>query len=83
MKSGIATICSYIFMASLTSLAISLFAMVIIVSRHFFVSIDKNEADIGQKFLIVFLISAVIAPISLYINLKYNRIEKLKDEDSF
>ena len=83
MKSGISTICSYLFMASLVSLAISLFAIVIILSRHFFITIDQDEMSMGHKFLIIFLISAVIAPISLYLNLKFSRQEKLKDEDIY
>ena len=83
MKSGISTICSYLFMASLVTLAVSLFAMVIIVSRHFFGEISKQEVDMGYKFLTIFGISVVAAPILLYINLKFDRNEKLKDEESF
>ena len=83
MKSGISSLCSYLFMASLVTLAISLFAIVIIVSRHFFGSISKDEVEIGYKFLTIFVISAVAAPIFLYINLKFDRTEKLKDEESF
>ena len=83
MKSGISTICSYLFMASLVTLAVSLFAMVIIVSRHFFGEISKQEVDMGYKFLTIFGISVVAAPVLLYINLKFDRNEKLKDEESF
>ena len=83
MKSGISSVCSYLFMASLVTLAISLFAIVIIVSRHFFGSISKQEVEIGYKFLTIFVISAIAAPILLYINLKFDRTEKLKDEESF
>lgn len=83
MKSSISGLASYIFMASLVALAISAFALVIIVSRHFFGTISKNEVEIGYRFLTIFAVSAVIAPISLYINLKFDRIEKLKDEESF
>ena len=83
MKSGISTVCSYLFMASLVTLAISLFAIVIIVSRHFFGSISKQEVEVGYKFLTIFAVSAVAAPILLYINLKFDRNEKLKDEESF
>lgn len=83
MKSSISGLASYIFMASLVALAISAFALVIIVSRHFFGTISKNEVEFGYRFLTIFAVSAVIAPISLYINLKFDRIEKLKDEESF
>ena len=83
MKSGISSVCSYLFMASLVTLAISLFAIVIIVSRHFFGSISKQEVEVGYKFLTIFVVSAIAAPILLYINLKFDRTEKLKDEESF
>ena len=83
MKSGISTVCSYLFMASLVTLAVSLFAIVIIVSRHFFGAISQGEVEIGYKFLTMFVISAFLAPILLYINLKFDRNEKLKDEESF
>jgi len=83
MKSGISTICSYLFMASLVTLAVSLCAIVIIVSRHFFGSISKEEVDVGYRFLTIFVISAFAAPILLYISLKFDRNEKLKDEESF
>ena len=83
MKSGISTVCSYLFMAAIVTLAVSLFAIVIIVSRHFFGEISKQEVDIGYKFLTIFVISAFAAPILLYINLKFDRNEKLKDKESF
>ena len=83
MKSSISGLASYIFMASLIALAISAFAIVIILIRHFFGGISENETQIGYKFLMIFIISGVIAPISLYINLKCDRIEKLEDEDRF
>ena len=83
MKSSISGLSSYIFMASLVSLAISAFALVIIVARHFFTTISDNEVEMGYRFLTIFLASAVIAPITLYINLKFDRVEKLKDEESF
>jgi len=83
MKSSISGLSSYIFMASLVALAISAFALVIIVARHFFGEISKNEVEMGYRFLAIFLICAVIAPITLYINLRFDRIEKLKDEESF
>ena len=83
MKSGISTICSYLFMASLVTLAVSLFAIVIVVSRHFFGEISQQEVDIGYKFAVIFVISAIAAPILLYINLRFDRNERLKDEESF
>lgn len=83
MKSSISSLSSYIFMGSLVSLAISAFALVIIVTRHFFIDISKTETEMGYRFLTIFLISAVIAPITLYINLKFDRVQKLKDEESF
>lgn len=83
MKSGISSVCSYLFMACLVTLAISLFAIVIIVSRHFFGSISTQEVEVGYKFATIFAVSAVAAPILLYINLKFDRNEKLKDEESF
>ncbi|MGI9554046.1 MAG: hypothetical protein ACR2NC_03890 [Thermodesulfobacteriota bacterium] len=83
MKSGISSVCSYLFMATLVTLAVSLFAIVIIVSRHFFGTISKQEVDLGYKFLTIFVASAVAAPILLYINLKFDRKERLKDEESF
>ncbi|MGI9533852.1 MAG: hypothetical protein ACR2NW_02780 [Thermodesulfobacteriota bacterium] len=83
MKSGISSVCSYMFMATLVTLAVSLFAIVIIVSRHFFGTISKQEVDLGYTFLIIFVISALAAPILLYINLKFDRKDELKDEESF
>lgn len=83
MRSSISGITSYLFMASLVALAISAFVIIIIISRHFFGSISNNEIVIGYRFLTIFIISAIIAPITLYINLKFDRIEKLKDEESF
>lgn len=83
MKSSISGLSSYIFMASLVALAISAFAMIIIVSRHFFGTISDNEIELGYRFLSIFIASAIIAPIALYINLKFDRIENLKDEESF
>jgi len=83
MKSSISGLTSYLFMASLVALAISTFALIVIVSRHFFVTISNNEIEIGYRFLTIFIISAIIAPITLYVNLKFDRIEKLKDEESF
>lgn len=83
MKASISSLTSYLFMASLLALAISVFALVVIVARHFFGTISKNEVEIGYRFLTIFGVSAVIAPITLYINLKFDRIEKLKDEESF
>ena len=83
MKSSISGLSSYLFMASLVALAISTFALIVIVSRHFFVTISNNEIEMGYRFLVIFIISAIIAPITLYVNLKFDRIEKLKDEESF
>ena len=83
MKSSISSLSSYIFMGSLVSLAISAFALVIIIARHFFIDISKTEVEMGYRFLTIFLVSAVVAPITLYINLKFDRIEKLNDEESF
>jgi len=83
MRSSISGISSYLFMASIIALAISTFALIVIISRHFFGDISNNEIVIGYKFLTIFIISAIIAPITLYINLKFDRIEKLKDEESF
>ena len=83
MKSSISVFASYIFMASLVLLAISAFAMVIILIRHFFGAISENEVSLGYKFLVVFVISGIIAPASLYVNLKCDRIEKLEDEERF
>lgn len=83
MKSSISTLTSFIFMASLVTLAISAFAVVIIIVRHFFTGISENEIGIGYKFFTIFVIAGIIAPISLYINLKCDRIEKLEDEERF
>ena len=83
MKSSISGLSSYIFMASLVALAVSAFAIVIIVTRNFFGTISKTEIEMGYRFLTIFIASAVIAPITLYINLKFDRVEKLKDEESF
>ena len=83
MRASISGITSYLFMASLIALVISLFALIIIISRHFFGTITNNEIVIGYRFLTIFIISAIIAPITLYINLKFDRIEKLNDEESF
>jgi len=83
MKSSISGLTSYLFMASLVTLAISTFALIVIVLRHFFGTISNNEVEMGYRFLTIFIISAIIAPITLYINLKFDRIEKLKDEESF
>ena len=83
MKSSISGLASYIFMASLITLAISAFAIVIIVVRHFFGEISDKEVDLGYKFLVIFLIAGVMAPVSLYVNLKCDRIEKLEDEERF
>jgi len=83
MRSSISGITSYLFMASIVALAISLFALIIIIARYFFGTISNNEIMIGYRFLTIFIIAAIIAPITLYINLKFDRIEKLKDEESF
>ena len=83
MKSSISSLSSYIFMASLVALAVSTFALVIIVSRHFFTTISNNEIELGYRFLTLFIASAIVAPITLYINLRCDRVEKLKDEESF
>ena len=83
MKSSISGIISYLFMASIVALAISLFAMIVIISRNFFGTITDNEISIGYRFLIIFIVSAIIAPTTLYINLKLDRIKNLKDEESF
>lgn len=83
MKSTISVLASYMFMASLAALAISAFAIIVIVARHYFGSVSDNEIKIGYRFLIIFITAAIIAPISLYINLKCDRIEKLEDEESF
>ena len=83
MKSSISGIISYLFMASIVALAISLFAMIVIISRNFFGTISDNEIAIGYRFLTIFIVSAIIAPTTLYINLKLDRIKNLKDEESF
>ena len=83
MKSSISGITSYLFMASLVALSISLFAMIVIISRHFFGGISNNEVMLGYRFLTIFIAAAIIAPITLYINLKLDRIKNLKDEESF
>jgi len=83
MKSTISVLASYMFMASLTALAISAFAIIVIVARHYFVSVSDNEVKIGYNFLIIFIASAIIAPITLYINLRCDKIENLEDEESF
>ena len=70
-------------MASLVALAVSAFAMVVIITRNFFGEISKTEVEIGYRFLSIFIVSAIIAPLTLYINLKFDRVEKLKDEESF
>jgi len=83
MKSTISGLASYIFMASLIALAISAFVIIVIVVRHYFGSVSDNEIKIGYRFLIIFIAAAIIAPITLYINLRCDRIEKLEDEEGF
>ena len=83
MKSSISGLSSYVFMASLVALVVSAFALVIIVSRHFFTTISANEIEMGYRFLTIFIASAIVAPITPYISLRCDRVEKLKDEESF
>ena len=83
MRSSISGITSYLFMASLVALAISTFALIVIIARHFTGTTSNNEVMMGYRFLIIFIVSAIIAPVSLYINLKFDRIDKLKDEERF
>lgn len=83
MKSSISTVSSFLFMASLVILAISFFAIVVIIARHFFGTISSDEVEIGYNLGVIFIVSAIAAPIFLYINLKFDRNEKLKDEESF
>ena len=54
MKSSISGLSSYIFMASLVALAVSAFAIVIIVTRNFFGTISKTEIEMGYRFLTIF-----------------------------
>lgn len=83
MKSTLATFFSYFFMATILLLCISIFAVIVILGRHFFGSIGEQEKNLGYTFLIILIASAILAPISLYINLKFDRMEKLKDEEIY
>ena len=81
MKSLLAPIFSYLFMACISLLIISIFAVVIIFVRHIFVSIGEEEKNLGIKFLIALVTSGALAPIFLYLNQRCDRVDDLKEEE--
>ena len=81
MKSLLAPVFSYLFMACIITLFISIFAVVIIFVRHFFITIGEEEKNLGINFLMALVTSGVLAPIFLYINQRLDRIDKLKEEE--
>lgn len=81
MKSILSTLFSYLFMATIVVILVSSFALVIILIRHFLVSIGEDEKQLGYNFLIALVTSGILSPIFLFLNRKFDRIEKLKEED--
>lgn len=83
MKSSLAAFLSYVFMTSIIVLLVSAFGTVIVGARYFFTTISETEKSIGFNFLIIFIVSGILAPILLYLNQKMDRLDRVKEDDYY
>lgn len=81
MKSSIAAFLSYLFMTVVILLVVSAFGALIIGARYIFTSISETEKSIGYNLLLIFIASGVLAPILLYLNQKFDRLDRIDEED--
>ena len=76
MKSVAASIFSYLFMASSITAIISLFAILLILLRHFFGAASTSEREALYFFLLAFIVSLFLVPISLFLAEKFAKSYK-------
>lgn len=80
MKSSFASLFSYLFMTAIVVVVISAFGTAIIGTRYFLTSISDSEISLGYNFVIVFVVSALLAPLFLHISLKLERRDRIDEE---
>ena len=73
MRDQFASIFSYLFMSSAVLCLISVFAVLIILIRSVVGDVGRAETQTGYIFFYIFVISALLAPVFLYVS---NRLEK-------
>ncbi len=75
LRSSIGKLFSYIFMTSIFLLVISAFFLIIVVLRYLLTDISRTEIDFGYDMLKLFVVFAVLCPVSFLVS---NRLEKLR-----
>ena len=73
MKSVVASIFSYLFMASSITAIISLFAILLMLLRHFFGAASSGEREALYFFLIAFIVSLFLVPLSLFLAERFSK----------
>ena len=73
MRDQFASIFSYLFMSASVVCLISVFAVLIILIRSVVGDISRTETHTGYIFFYIFVITALLAPVFLYVS---HRLEK-------
>ncbi len=81
MKSSLAAFLSYLYMTCIVVLLVSAFGTIIIGIRYFLTSVSETEKSIGFNFLIIFLLSGILAPILLHLSQKLDRLNRVNEDD--
>ena len=75
LRSLLGKVFSYLFVTSFFLLIISAFVLIVVVLRYFLTDISKTEIDFGYDILILFVVCAILCPVSFFVS---NRLEKLR-----
>ena len=73
MRDQLSSLFSYLFMSSAVVCLISVFAVLIILIRSVVADISHTETQMGYVFFYIFVITALLAPVFLYVS---NKLEK-------
>ena len=80
MRDQLSSIFSYLFMFAAVICLISAFVVLIIFIRSFVHEIGLSERQVGFVFLYIFIVSAVLAPVFLYVSNKLEKYSGRMDE---
>jgi hypothetical protein len=81
MKATLASLFSYLFMASSFAAVISIFALSLIVIRYIVGTASEDELDIAYVFFVILVSCLFVIPISLYLSEKFGKSYKDIDLD--
>ncbi|MDA2918155.1 hypothetical protein MYX76_01440 [Desulfobacterota bacterium AH_259_B03_O07] len=79
LRSSIGKLFSYVFVTSIFLLVISAFFLIIVVLRYSLTDISRTEIDFGYYMLKLFVVCAVLCPVSFLVSNRFEKLRKKKD----